>query len=67
MVKVFASSYYLMEANTAAMLAELDIRYDVPVREMEDRIRRIEDSSGMELDELQNRQCRRQCKMDCLY
>ena len=53
MVKVFASSYYLMEANTAAMLAELDIRYDVPVREMEDRIRRIEDSSGMELDELQ--------------
>ena len=53
MVKVFASSYYLMEANTAAMLAELDIRYDVPVREMEDRIRRIENSSGMELDELQ--------------
>lgn len=52
-VKVFASFYYLMEANTAAMLAELDIRYDVPVREMEDRIRRIEDSSGMELDELQ--------------
>ena len=52
-VKIFASSYYLMEANTAAMLAELDIRYDVPVREMEDRIRRIEDSSGMELDELQ--------------
>lgn len=52
-VKVFASSYYLMEANTAAMLAELDIRYDVPVREMEDQIRRIEDSSGMELDELQ--------------
>ena len=41
-VKIFASSYYLMEANTAAMLAELDIRYDVPVREMEDRIRRIE-------------------------
>lgn len=54
-VKIFASSYYLMEANTAAMLAELDIRYDVPVREMEDRIRRIEDSSGMELDELQKR------------
>lgn len=52
-VKIFASSYYLMEANTSAMLAELDIRYDVPVREMEDRIRRIEDSSGMELDELQ--------------
>ena len=54
-VRIFSSSYYLMEANTAAMLRELDIRYDVPKREMEDRIRRIEDQSGMELDELQKR------------
>lgn len=54
-VKVFAASYYMMEANTAAMLRELDIRYEVPKREMEDRIRRIEDQSGMELDELQKR------------
>lgn len=52
-VRIFSSTYYLMEANTAAMLRELDIRYDVPKREMEDRIRRIEDQSGMELDELQ--------------
>ena len=48
MVKVFASSYYLMEANTAAMLAELDIRYDVPVREMEDRIRRAVEYAHIE-------------------
>lgn len=54
-VKVFAASYYMMEANTAAMLRELDIRYEVPKREMEDRIRRIEDQSGMELDELQKK------------
>lgn len=52
-VRIFSSTYYLMETNTAAMLRELDIRYDVPKREMEDRIRRIEDQSGMELDELQ--------------
>lgn len=54
-VKVFAASYYMMEANTAAMLRELDIRYEVPKTEMEDRIRRIEDQSEMELDELQKR------------
>ncbi len=54
-MKVFASSYYMMEANTAAMLQDLDLRYEVPKREMEDRIRRIEDQSGMELDELQKR------------
>lgn len=52
-MKIFTASYYMMEANTAAMLKELDIRYEVPKREMEDRIRRIEDQSGMELDELQ--------------
>lgn len=54
-MKVFASSYYMMEANTAAMLQDLDLRYEVPKREMEDRIRRIEDQSGMELDDLQKR------------
>lgn len=54
-VQVFAASHYMMEANTAAMLKELDLRYEVPKREMEDRIRRIEEQSGMELDELQKR------------
>lgn len=54
-VQVFAASYYMMEANTAAMLKELDLRYEVPKREMEDRIRRIEEQSRMELDELQKR------------
>lgn len=52
-VRIFSSTYYVMEANTAAMLRELDIRYDVPKKEMEERIRRIEAQSGMELDELQ--------------
>lgn len=54
-MKIFAASYYMMEANTAAMLKELDIRYEVPKREMEERIRRIEEKSGMELDELQKK------------
>lgn len=50
---IYAATYYYMEANTAAMLEQLDIFYDVPEIEINDRIRKIEQSTGMELDELQ--------------
>ncbi len=50
---IYASSYYYMEMNTAAMLKRLDISYDVPQAEMENRISSIEKSSKIELDELQ--------------
>lgn len=50
---IYASVYYYMEANTAAMLQELDISYDVPEPEIEQRIRQIEKSTGMDLDPLQ--------------
>ncbi|MCI8682048.1 MAG: ATP-dependent RecD-like DNA helicase [Lachnospiraceae bacterium] len=50
---IYASSYYYMEANTAAMLKQLDLSYDVPELEIRERIRRIEQDTGMELDELQ--------------
>lgn len=52
---VYAASYYYMEANTAVMLKQLDISYDVPEIEIKDRIRKIEKSTGMELDDLQAR------------
>ena len=42
---IYASSYYYMEMNTAAMLKRLDISYDVPQAEMENRISSIEKSS----------------------
>lgn len=50
---VYAASFYYMELNTAAMLTRLDISYDVPEIEIESRIRRIEKSTGMDLDKLQ--------------
>lgn len=50
---LYASSFYYMEMNTAAMLGRLDISYDIPGIEIEGRIRAIEKSTGMDLDELQ--------------
>lgn len=50
---IYASAYYYMEANAAAMLKQLDLSYDVPEIEIRERIRRIEQDTGMALDELQ--------------
>ncbi len=50
---IYASVYYYMEVNTAAMLKGLDISYDVTEIEIEHRIRSIEKSTGVELDSLQ--------------
>ncbi len=50
---LYASHFYYMEMNAAAMLGRLDMSYDVPQIEIESRIRAIEKSTGMELDELQ--------------
>lgn len=50
---IYAASYYYMEMNTAIMLRELDISYDVSERELRSRIHSIEKNTGMELDELQ--------------
>lgn len=52
-VQVYAASYYYMEANCATLLENLDMGYDVPHIEIEERIRRIEKQNGMELDEKQ--------------
>ena len=51
--QIYAASFYYMEANTAAMLKELNVSYDVPEIEIEQRIRGIEKQTGMELDEHQ--------------
>lgn len=42
-----------MEANTATMLKQLNVSYDVPDLEIEERVRRIEKQTGMKLDEHQ--------------
>ena len=51
--QIFASVFYRMEANTAAMLRQLDINYDVPDIEIEAALRKIEKETKMTLDEHQ--------------
>lgn len=51
--QIYASTFYYMEANTATMLRQLDVGYDIPNIEIEERIRKIEKQTGMELDEHQ--------------
>ena len=51
--QIYAASFYYMEANTATMLKKLNVSYDVPDLEIEERVRRIEKQTGMELDEHQ--------------
>ena len=51
--QIYASSFYYMEVNTASMLKQLDISYDVPDIEIESRIRQIEKQTNMCLDEHQ--------------
>ncbi|MCD8217078.1 MAG: ATP-dependent RecD-like DNA helicase [Clostridiales bacterium] len=53
LLQVYAASYYYMEANVAVMLRELNVRYDVSETEVDRRIRKLEEISEMELDELQ--------------
>lgn len=51
--QIYANSFYYMEANTATMLKQLDVTYDVPDIEIEAAIRNIEKKTKMELDEHQ--------------
>lgn len=51
--EVYASSFYHMEANTAAMLKQLDVSYEASDEEIERRIKRIEKQTKIELDEQQ--------------
>ena len=51
--QIYSSVFYYMEANTAMMLKQLDISYDVPDIEIEAQIRKIEKQTEMELDEHQ--------------
>ena len=53
MTQIYAASFYHMEANTAAMLKQLDVSYDVTDEEIEKRIKRIEKQTNIELDEQQ--------------
>lgn len=51
--QIYATSFYYMEANSATMLKQLDISYEVGDKEIEARIHKIEKQTKMELDEHQ--------------
>ena len=50
---VYASMYYNMEANVAAMLNNLDVQIEEDQKFIDDRIARIEDKEGINLDDIQ--------------
>ncbi|MBP3676904.1 MAG: AAA family ATPase, partial [Agathobacter sp.] len=53
LTQIYAASFYHMEANTATMLKQLDVSYDVKDEEIEKRIKRIEKQTNIQLDEQQ--------------
>lgn len=53
MTQIYSATFYHMEANTATMLKQLDVSYDVGDAEIDKRIKRIEKQTGIELDEQQ--------------
>lgn len=55
---VYASMYYYMEAGVARMLSDLDIKYSEDEKQIADRITRIEDKTGITLDEIQKQAVR---------
>ena len=50
---VYARMYYNMEANVAAMLNNLDVQIEEDQKFIDDRIARIEDKEGINLDDIQ--------------
>lgn len=52
---VYIASYYYLELDTARMLCDLNCRYDVPMRVVEQRVTGLEKSLKIELDELQRK------------
>ena len=53
MAQIYSNVYYYMEANTASLLKQLDVNYDVPDIEIEAALRKIEKKTNMSLDEHQ--------------
>lgn len=51
--EVYAAAFYHMEANVAAMLRQLDIRYEASDSVIEHHVRDIQKKTGMELEEHQ--------------
>lgn len=51
--RIYSTNYYYIELNTARMLCDLNIKYDIMQTQIETRLRKIESASNIELDEMQ--------------
>lgn len=54
-IKIYASRYYYMELNTAKMLHDLNLHYEVADVVLKNRICGIEEDTGLKLDILQQK------------
>lgn len=54
-VRIYASHYYYMELNTAKILHDLDVRYDISEAVLLHRLHAIEEETGLKLDEKQQK------------
>ena len=52
-MRIYASHYYYMELNTARMLHDLNVRYEMADVVLKHRIHAIEENTGLVLDEMQ--------------
>lgn len=52
-VRVYPAHYYYLELNTAKMLHDLNVSYDIAEDVIEKRLRQIEEDAELSLDELQ--------------
>lgn len=52
-VRVYPAHYYYLELNTAKMLHDLNVSYEIPEDAIEKRLRQIEEDADLSLDELQ--------------
>lgn len=52
---IYIASYYFLELDTARMLCDLNCRYEIPMRVVEQRILTLEKNLKLKLDELQRK------------
>lgn len=51
--RIYSTNFYYIELNTARMLCDLNIKYDIMQTQIETRLSKIESASNIELDEMQ--------------
>lgn len=53
--RVYAARYYYMELNTAKMLHDLDVKFDISETDLERRLCAVEEGASLSLDKMQRK------------